>query len=274
MVVRGCGVRVQGGIYAEVATSPDGRPIEEFLVEPPIPVPPDVGLPARGVILVEDHRRHMWLPGVDGLDMHTPIWNIVDRIGSTNYPNVADIVEETRAFGGSRRLPPTLDFSKLTEFSQLWWAHDRADIENYADYYPHLEHFPYCRKRNIHHKAVVALGPSGPREYYQGAEPGQLDHNPGSMCVGLWWEDLDPLTVSQQVTFFPGLGNEHGGYLRVMPAFGYCGRRRPEGVTPRYRLALFARLPLARIVVVRGEGFNEAMERASAAQILVEEVDE
>ncbi len=34
---RGCGMREKGGLYACCGTSPFGKPVEEFLIDPPLP---------------------------------------------------------------------------------------------------------------------------------------------------------------------------------------------------------------------------------------------
>jgi hypothetical protein len=96
--VRGCGTRVKGGIYAECKLSPFGMPIEHFLIDPPNPIPDDLGLTPVGVKLFER----------DG------VFHILDWVGSAHYKNVADFIEETRNFGASRRLSKSTDFSKLT----------------------------------------------------------------------------------------------------------------------------------------------------------------
>ena len=43
-VSRGCGDREPGGVYAESGLSSKGRPLEEFLVDPPLPIPPGLDL--------------------------------------------------------------------------------------------------------------------------------------------------------------------------------------------------------------------------------------
>src|SRR5258707_634554 len=43
-VPRGCGEREPGGVYAESGLSPRGRPLEEFLFDPPLPIPEGLDL--------------------------------------------------------------------------------------------------------------------------------------------------------------------------------------------------------------------------------------
>src|SRR6476661_7910822 len=107
---RGCGFRVKGAIYAEVALSPKGtiKPLD-CLLDPPILVPPELNLSDVGVKLWER----------DG------VWHIIDRVGFTNYPNVLDFVLEAftleyeiegamkvqgAGLGISRKLSPYLDY--------------------------------------------------------------------------------------------------------------------------------------------------------------------
>ncbi len=41
---RGCGEREPGGVYAECGLSSRGRPLEEFLIDPPLPLPEGLDL--------------------------------------------------------------------------------------------------------------------------------------------------------------------------------------------------------------------------------------
>lgn len=95
-VPRGCGERKQTAVYCEVGMGPGGRPLEDFLICPPQKInPAELGVRPIGVRLVQ----------------HQAVWHTLDWMGSEHYPNVADMVEEVRRFGLSRRLPRTLDFS-------------------------------------------------------------------------------------------------------------------------------------------------------------------
>jgi hypothetical protein len=117
-VKRGCGSRMAGGCYWELGIGPDGRPVEDFLLDPPIRVSPDLHIPARGVITIEREG----------------VTHLLDRVGAQSYPNLVDFVEEVRRFGLSRRLPSNLPFARLTSESRLLPIHDRAWVENIAHY--------------------------------------------------------------------------------------------------------------------------------------------
>lgn len=119
-VERGCGRRVRGGLYWECGLGPGGTPVEDFLIDPPTPLPPGLRVSARGVTpLVADGVTHL-----------------IDWVGAEHYPNVADFVEEVRRFGLSRRLPITLDTAALTPASRLLLVHARARVVNAGRYGP------------------------------------------------------------------------------------------------------------------------------------------
>jgi hypothetical protein len=197
-------------------------PVEHFLLDYPIRVPPDL-LNSLSHIGVQMFNRN-------------GVWHLADRIGRTYYPNVADLIEEIRRYGLSRRLPATLDFSQLTWDSRILLVHDRAYIENFSEW-PTWS----CPK-------------------------GRVDHFPSShpafCCAGLWWEDVDGGE--------PGEGRH---VLRQMPSFSYAGRTRPEGVEPVYTPAFFASFPPTRLVVVAGQQSASRLDKLRRSEITAEEVD-
>ncbi len=118
-VPRGCGDREPGGIYAECGLSPRGRPLEEFLVDPPLPIPP-------GLDLV--NKPQTWqrlLPSGDAaLDVDGfPIYDLLIWVGAEFYPYCVDYLEEVKRFGASRRLNTNLDLSLLSRSSRMILAH-------------------------------------------------------------------------------------------------------------------------------------------------------
>jgi hypothetical protein len=117
---RGCGYRQPGGAYFAVPLGPGGRPVEEFLIDPPITIdePARLGLASVGVALIER----------DG------VTHVVDLVGREHYPTVASFVDETRRLGISRRAPRTIDFSLIAPASRLLLAHAHADIANAAEF--------------------------------------------------------------------------------------------------------------------------------------------
>ena len=110
---RGCGTRSAGGLYAVCATSPCGRPLEEFVIDPPIPW--DAG-PFQGIQLRERE---------DG----SGIWDLIDWVGATHYPTVPDFVEEGRHMGFSTKIPvnKNLDYGLLEPYaSRMIYVHTRV----------------------------------------------------------------------------------------------------------------------------------------------------
>lgn len=113
---RGCGYRHPGGAYFAVPLGPGGRPIEEFLIDPPVVIedPSGLGLASVGVTLIER----------DG------VTHVLDVVGREHYPAVAAFVEE----GISRRAPRTIEFARISARSRLLLAHAHADVANAPEF--------------------------------------------------------------------------------------------------------------------------------------------
>lgn len=257
-IVRGCGTRKKGGIYAEVPLSPFGMPFEYFLFDPPVVVDArELGLTAIGVKLIKR-------PDED-------VYDVYDIIGADSYPNVADFVEEGRRFGLSRRLAQSLDFSLLSEKSKLILLHSKAFIANPEQYWPdaHIN----CPKELIEH--VPPTDPDA-KEWPDG--------KPVPSCIGLWMEDIEggEAVPDAPVYHREETADDHSArakrmVVRKMPAFSYVGHSRPEGVTPEYKLAIFGAFPIGRLAVINDPdaGTHEgAMSKASRAKISVDLEDE
>jgi hypothetical protein len=146
---RGCGYRQPGGAYFAVPLGPGGRPVEEFLIDPPVVIddPARLGLASVGVTLIER----------DG------VTHVLDIVGREHYPTVASFIDEIRRLGVSRRAPRTIDFQRITRASRLLLAHAHADIANAAE-------FP-CERRC-------------PCDVAEHLTPRSAD-----MCARLWWEE-------------------------------------------------------------------------------------
>lgn len=122
IVPRGCGDRKEGGIYAECGLSSHGRPLEDFLVDSPLPLPD--GLDMRALA----NKPQVWMDPRTGAH-HLIIW-----IGAEHYPYVADYVEEVRRYGASRRISSAVDLSKLTPGeSRMILVHPLARVVSWAD---------------------------------------------------------------------------------------------------------------------------------------------
>jgi hypothetical protein len=118
-VPRGCGEREPGGVYVESGLSPWGRPIEEFLIDPPLPIPEGLDLVNKPQL-----RQRTSFSGEPILDeQEQPIYDLLIWIGQEFYPYCCDYIEETRRYGASRRLNSNLDLSLLSQASRMILAH-------------------------------------------------------------------------------------------------------------------------------------------------------
>jgi len=256
-IERGCGVREPGGIYAEVPLSPFGSPIWKFLCDPPLSLG-DLSLPPRGVQIMER-------PGKPGL------FDVWDWVGEGSYPNVADMVEEIKRFGVSRRLGKSLDFSLLGPGSLLILVHPRAILRNAGMLY-----------RAIHHEALESPGSVAPWHCpcdvrgHNDLLAASWEKNIGDeeldmpTCAGLWWETLtkaDPIY---------DLSAPRRSCTRTSGSTHYEARHAPHGFKPDWEPGIFARFPLHRIAVVSDpEGGQDqvALDRLRDCRLPVREVD-
>lgn len=237
-VERGCGSgRDAGGVYLEVPTGPVGLPLEAFLLDPPIPTTEDElalrGVNHRGVHLVHDAAG-------------TP--HVADWISCEHYPNVTDFLEEARRFGISRRIQKTFPFKELRPSSCLLLLHDRGWITDPAPYWAYQ-----------YQKSPISC-------------PRHEGRHSAGMCVGLWWHDLAPETIT-----IDDPDERHGpGAKRQMPGFSYRAYMRAPVAEPSYQVAWIAQFPIIRLGVVRDpdgethvDAFNKA--RQSPFPVLLQE---
>lgn len=206
-IKRGCGSRVAGGLYLATPLGPNGHLVECFVLDPPRPVEAAVlGLSARGISLFQDNNGTT---------------HVMDWIGSENYKNVADFLEETRRFGLSRRAPSTIDFALLGPGSRIFCVHSRAYIENAEEL-----------------QAAIAPGESAACPafvaYSHCGRGSTANHSP---CGGLWWHDVE--------------GADPRDGLRTLGSTTYQAFPLSQPVVPRYQLAIFATLPIRQVEVVR-----------------------
>ena len=137
MVRRGCGDRVQDGLYACVETSPFGRPIEYFLIDPPVLW--KGACPLRSPMLVKDKRG---------------IYHVIIGIGRKFYPFASDFIEEARWLGVSKRFPRDFDPSPLTPGeSKLILMHPRG----IPDFSFKLKKYECPKKIDEPHNCIGAL---------------------------------------------------------------------------------------------------------------------
>lgn len=261
---RGCGFREAGGIYWTMSLSPFGQPVEAFLICPTVVIDMEA-LGAKSIGVTELAAQ----PGRHGS-------NFLDIVGVHNYPNVADFIEEVRRFGLSRRIPLTLDFSKIGPDSRLILAHRCANVGDHAaEYYWPTDgtRFTGCR-REMATGSHYGPGEGGDRLIAGIPESHLVEaHDAGvslPTCCGVAWDDL-----GEGAAYIGGSGSRD--IRRDMPSFSYTGQCEPDGVKPRYKTAAFASFPLGALQVVRdaeGGQHELAMERVQQMGRSAELVDE
>jgi len=108
---RACGSREQDKMYIKVETSPVGKPIEHFIIDPPMEWDGDPPI-----------RSPIFVPGGE-----EDLKHVVLGVGREYYPTVPDFVEEARKIGISKKVRRNFDFSKLTKGkSRMILMHPKA----------------------------------------------------------------------------------------------------------------------------------------------------
>lgn len=252
---RGCGFREPGGVYIVTQLSRKGRPLEDFLLDPPVAVDTilgsDVALPNRGVLVIEDAKR----------ETH----HVFDKIGIEHYPNVLDFYYECKRHGLSRRVPANKQLELLNERSLVMLAHPRAIIENAAEYYAAMVDEVVAYKR-----AAGLCCPKRQKPHVASDLWTSVDR-PAGTCAGLWWDDV----VGGELSFDPTdpVRTVERGMPTKNPRWWYQARKRPEGIKPEYRAGFFMRLPATKLVVIEdpeGGEHERAMEWARLSSLPVE----
>jgi hypothetical protein len=225
---RECGYREEGGTYAEVPSSRRGKPLEFFLTCVPVPIDRDeyrLHPKGLGVTLVDLPEACLTCNGsgetisvmspeaiaeypdiartttihpcsVCGGVGLVPVTHIFDEVGTDNYPNVADFIEESRRRGVSRRLElEASEYARLTSRSRLIMLHKRACIFNPDEYYKEMQGLELdrlaragCPKLHPQHK-IEGVGGVSYITPKQAPKPEGVPLDPG--CAALWWNDLE-----------------------------------------------------------------------------------
>lgn len=240
---RGCGQRKCGGIYATTKLGVGGMPFDYFIICPPVPVDKtEMGISPLGIKLVDNGG----------------ITTVLDWVGSNNYPNVADFVEETRRMGLSRRVSPKTDFARIDANTRWVLIHERAIVNNATELF---EACDYAWPRGC---------PRDVPTHTDEARRNRADITFGlEFCAGAWYE-----TVTGDATAEMKGSRD---VLRIMPSFQYSARRTAQGFVPDYHLGMFLWLPISGIEIINdaeGGTHEEAYEAAKAANVPVEIVDE
>lgn len=108
--------RTAGETYLECAVGASGQ---QLLVDIPDWIEPEMfGLSDLGVRLITDPNG---------------VTHVLDIVGRSYYPEVADFIEESHRMGISRKLSSAMPVKGLTRQSKLFLIHARALVGNAAD---------------------------------------------------------------------------------------------------------------------------------------------
>jgi hypothetical protein len=242
-IERGCGEREPGGVYCESGLSPHGRPLEDFLIDPPLPIP-------DGLDLV--NKPQLWqrvLPsGEPLLDAQDhPIYDLLIWVGAEFYPYCPDFVEEVQRFGASRRLNPNLDLALLSSSSRMILAHPKVINTTWQEQRPPQE----CGKHIEGHTlsdAEAALEVDE-IEWDEEERHGEDEPSHRGPCLFKVWELIPPEAAETMITLE---GEEHPLCLRRIGSTTYSYHPTGEaedGLVP----GLFAALPITGFALIQFE---------------------
>lgn len=252
---RGCGVREPGGIYFVTPKckkiTDRCAPVERFCFCPPRPLN-GLEVPNRGVLIVERP---------DGSGIH----DVYDRIGVGGYPNAADMIEEIRRLGLSRRASKGLDFSLIGPGSLIFLVHPRAIIKNAAQVYDYIRRE---QEETPDHSHAYQRRCDNPNHAYLPASP--VPQAEQESCMGLWWETLakaDPIY---------DLAAPRRSVTRTVGSTTYPGYAAPYDFPVEWEEGIIARFPIKQLEVVAdpdGEEADKAYARLESARLPVREVE-
>jgi len=211
-------------VYLETASSPYGSPLESFIADPPVPNPFG-SLPKLGVALIE---REEPLPLAWGGGVHR-VTHVVDWVGAESYPYAADVLEEGRRFGFSRKVNPGLEFHRLTVFSRLILVHARGLVTNRGAVPADVGAFD---RAGLGQDACALFARTEGRDRSHW-EPGH------PACNRYHFADAPP--TEAVVTWAPGEGPNESGRMELRPAEGETAEefvrrvRRDYDAAPRNR---------------------------------------
>jgi hypothetical protein len=230
MTVRGCGRRSYGGVYIEVRLAPPGMgmPVEAFLIDPVREVPDGLGIPHRGVALIQR-------PDGSG------IYDVWDRVGTKHYANVEDFIMETKRHGISRKLSSKTDMSLLTRSSRLILVHERAMLLNADELYRSIDK-EMGEMVDAHHW-VCRHAPSIPdHDKYPLFARDSQDMMP--TCISCWRE----IVRGGSELYDPTLPNRT--VERTIGDTTYRARRAPVEFIPEFVEGIFGIFPISGLAVI------------------------
>lgn len=221
-------MRIPGGIYLCTPLSPIGSPVESFLICPPMPLPEGVTISAQGVSIVQ---------GPDGNH------HVLDWIGESHYPNVADWIEETRRKGISRRIQSSAEFEKLTENSRLYVIHPKAILSSFE------EREKLCCNQGL---CDFRCCPKAIRNH----------PHPDETCAVMWWHDVmaEPLGEGWKTITI----EDKEFSFRLFTDFHY--RAEPVREERKHQPGIFGSFPIRSLEIVRRKEGSTAEEDAHVAK--------
>ena len=245
--------RQKDSLYLECRFGPGGRPLEEFLLCPPVRLSEEIldGLSRQGMHLFPQQ-----------VVSDETIYHILDWISEAHYKNVSAFLREGAAINFSRKIQPSFPFEKLSAASRYLPVHARGWIENYEEYF---KYEPYtlpremcCPLRLVHHRSV------GDSRMAHGS---QIIVDP---CARIWMQDIEGgESASERAAEF-GITDASIAARLVKVSLpcraGFFGLRKPDGVEPVYAPAIIASLPIGRIAVIKGDGDNWKRKAEKARQ--------
>ncbi len=108
--------RKAGELYLECGTAHGGTHIENMLMDLPMLIDTDIfALSPIGVSTFQDHLG---------------VTHVLDWVGESHYPEIADFIEEARRKGVSRKISHTAPIEGLSAESRLFLAHPRGRVTN------------------------------------------------------------------------------------------------------------------------------------------------
>ena len=233
-----------GEIYVESGSLTGEKPIEYFIIDPPV----EVGFSDQKVYGIKprhNHEKHK-IACTDSIVRESTgdnpmnfVNHMVSWVWQREYNNVSDLIENVRRFGITRRVGLE-NLQKMSRESLLVLVHSKGYIENWRKYGNMLRPCP---------KTVNDCGtiPESHILWGAGSNP------PSTMCAGYWWGDIEggravdnglPLSGNMVYRdFVPSDKEAMAGYS----TWSYVGFASP--VEPKYSPAMVLRLPISRVLV-------------------------
>jgi len=169
---------------------------------------------------------------------------VLDRVGEQHYPFPSDLLEEGRHYGFSRRIPGTLDLSRLTAESRILIVHAKGLVVNneaLRPFMPERYNAPYNeqgRRKPAHKHHCGYLERTASPDHYQ--------------------PDLHTHSCTRDLWAAPPASRVEDGapprYIREFASISYeVAPLAPDAPAPEYVSALLALLPITNISVIKAK---------------------